>query len=86
VPALTSTAELCSFLEAHPGTWILVDKDRMNGEWALGKRMSNAIIGASIRVHSGIGEARVYRSNPRELWTVVAVEACSSTPLPSEDE
>lgn len=86
VPAITSTPELCAFLEAHPGTWIEVDKDRMNGDWALGRRMANTITGSSMLVHSGVGEARVYRSNPRAHWTALANEACSTTPSAAGDE
>ncbi len=76
VPALASTATLCTFLEAHPNSWLLVDDERLRSNWAFGGPMQEVIRGASAQVFKESDAASVYRSLVPAAWSPKATEAC----------
>jgi hypothetical protein len=82
VPAVASTPDLCAILDAHPGSWLVVDVERLRGEWALAGPVAEVVVGASTLAFQEPDGARVYRSLPRPEWMKPAVDACAREPVP----
>lgn len=80
-PAITTIKDLCGLLTASPRpSFIVLDEERLTGEWAYGGRMEQLINGASRHVAEGDNGVIVSESLPYGAWDLPAQAACASTP------
>jgi len=80
-PAITTMQDLCELLTTSPRpSFIVLDEERLTGEWAYGGRMEQLIEGASRHVAEGDNGVIVSRSLPVDEWDVRARAACASPP------
>lgn len=76
-PALTTMMDLCSLLTTSPErSYIVVDEERLEGDWAYGGRVELLINGASDHVSEGDNGVIVALSRPYGAWDVRAQAAC----------
>lgn len=80
-PAITTMQDLCELLTTSPRpSFIVLDEERLTGEWAYGGRMEQLINGASVHVAEGDNGVIVSRSLPVDEWDGRARAACASPP------
>lgn len=80
-PAITTMRGLCDLLITSPQrSYIVVDEDRLEGDWAYGGRVELLINGASDHVSEGDNGVIVSQSLPYGEWDVRAQAACISQP------
>lgn len=78
-PAITTIMDLCDLLTTSPQrSYIVVDEERLSGEWAYGGRVELLINGASEHVSEGDNGVIVSLSLPYGEWNVRAQAACVS--------
>jgi hypothetical protein len=63
VPAIVSTEQLCSVINASPDLWLIVDESRLESDWAFAGLMADAIRASTHEVYSGVGGVTVRRPN-----------------------
>lgn len=74
--AVTSTDALCRVLAAHPGTWVVVDRVRLNADWAFAGPMAVVLEEATRTVWRGPGGVLVLRARPLDTWPLAARRRC----------
>lgn len=72
VPAITSAAELSTFLAAHPDAWIIVDQERLAADWAYAGPIADVIAAGTVQVHTERGGVMVLRPRPLSVATLHA--------------
>lgn len=78
-PAITTMMDLCDLLTTSPQrSYIVVDEERLTGDWAYGGRVELLINGASEHVSEGDNGVIVSLSLPYGEWDVRAQAACVS--------
>lgn len=78
-PAITTIMDLCTLLTTSPQrSYLVVDEERLSGEWAYGGRVELLINGASDHVSEGDNGVIVALSRPYGEWNVRAQAACVS--------
>lgn len=92
-PAVTSTSELCAYIEQRPDAWIAFDMARKTSKYAYAGAMSTVLGGATRPLWNQPGGVRVARSLPRESWSAEARRVCPragtvevSPPPPPDEE
>jgi hypothetical protein len=61
VPAITSVDQLRLVLAAYPDAWIVVDEERLSGDWAYAGPLADLLRRETVRVYEGPGEVLVLR-------------------------
>jgi hypothetical protein len=75
-PALVSVHQVCQSLTTHPGTWLVVDTDRLRGSWAYGGDMARVMLGLTYQQYSGPGGVVVLRVAPGPARDASAERIC----------
>ncbi|MGI8476174.1 MAG: hypothetical protein ACR2OO_07390 [Thermomicrobiales bacterium] len=76
VPAIVTTAGLCTFIEENPDAWIVVDRLRLGAPWGMKGQMETVIRGMTVEVYRAGGATSVLRIPAKRFWTEQAVAVC----------
>ena len=69
VSAIVSADTLGQLLREHPGTWVVVDQDRLNADWAYQGEIADTLARWTEPVYEGAGGALVLRVPPERALT-----------------
>lgn len=61
VPSIVSPGQLCRTVRAHPDAWLVVDRHRLDADWAYKGAMADTLRGATYRAFEAPGGALVLR-------------------------
>ena len=86
VDSVVDTASLCQALLNEPGLWLLVDEQRLNGEWAYKGAMATVIRGLTYIRYYVDGGAMVRRLAPPPSRSVLAEQICVAAQIGAFDD
>jgi hypothetical protein len=77
VPAVTSVADLCGVMRAHPDSWLVLDQSRLKSKSAFGGPMKHVIDGAA-EAELTVNGAMVLRPMEPSQWKRRVAQQCAA--------